>query len=96
MGDIFTDAMRDSNSHEFEEIVDPITCMPNEELKESLDAIERLFTEKESIVTTAFSWSNVSSQNRGGATNRSKIDNSVLLDDSNKIFSRCLLLTLPQ
>jgi len=37
MGDFFTDAMRDSNSHEFEEIVDPITCMPNEELEESLN-----------------------------------------------------------
>jgi len=65
-------------------------------LKIVLMRLMRLFTEKESIVTTAFSWSNVSSQNRGGATKRSKIDNSVLLDDSNKIFSRCLLLTLPQ
>jgi len=30
MGDF--DAMRDSNSHEFEEIVDLITCIPNEEM----------------------------------------------------------------
>jgi len=47
MGDIFTDAMRDSNSHEFEEIVDPISCMPNEELEDSLDAIdETLYGER--------------------------------------------------
>ena len=30
MGDFFTDDMRDSNSHEFEEIVHPITCIPND------------------------------------------------------------------
>jgi len=40
MGDFFTDAMRDSKSHEFEEIVNPITCMPNKELEESLDEID--------------------------------------------------------
>ena len=31
MGNFFTDTIRDSNSHEFEERVDPITCTPNEE-----------------------------------------------------------------
>jgi len=67
MGNFLTDVMRDSNSHE----LDPITCMPNEELEESLDAIDETLTEKESSVTTAFLWSNVSSQNRGGATKRS-------------------------
>ena len=71
MGDFFTDAMRDSNSHEFEEIVDPITCIPNEEIEERLDEIDETLSEKEASVVTAFSWSNVSSQNRGGATKRS-------------------------
>jgi len=73
---------RDSNSHEFEDIVDPITCMSNEELEEIHDEIDETLTEKESNVATAFSWSNVSSQNRGGATKRSKIDNSVIVIDS--------------
>jgi len=82
MGDFFVDAMRDPNSHEFEEIVDPITCMSNEELEESLHEIDENLTEKKSSVTTAFSWSNVLSHNRGGATKRSKIDNSVLIIDS--------------
>ena len=36
MGNFFTDTMRDSNSHEFEEIVDPITCTPNEEPEENM------------------------------------------------------------
>jgi hypothetical protein len=82
MGDFFTDAMRDSNSHEFEEIVDPITCTPNEEPEESLDEIDEILTEKESSVTTAFSWSNVSLHNRGGATKRPKIDNTLVVIDS--------------
>ena len=46
MGDFFTDAMRDSNSHAFEEIVDPITCIPNEKLEESLDRFMRLLLKK--------------------------------------------------
>ena len=71
----------DSNSHEFEEIVDPITCMPNEEPELSFDEIDETLTEKESSVTTAFSWPIVSSQNRGGATKRSKIDKSVVVID---------------
>ena len=84
MGDFFTDVMRDSNSHEFKVIVDSITFMPNEELEESLDQIDETLTQKESSVTTAFSWSNVSSQNRGGSAKprRSKIDNSVVVIDS--------------
>jgi len=40
LGDFFTDAMRDSNSHEFEEILDPITCIPNDEIEERLDEID--------------------------------------------------------
>ena len=67
MGDFFTNAMRDSNSHEFEEIVDPITCIPNEEIEERLDEIDETLSEKEASVVTAFSWLNVSSENRGGA-----------------------------
>jgi len=77
--DFFTDAMRDSNSHEFREIVNFITCMPTKELEESLDEIDETLTQKESSVTTAFLWPNVSSQNWGGATKLSKIDNSVLV-----------------
>jgi len=77
MGDFLTDAMRDSNSHEFEEIVDPITCIPNEELEESLDEIDETLSGKEASVTTAFSWANVSSQNRCGPTKRQKIDGTV-------------------
>jgi len=74
--------MRDSNSDEFEEMVDPITCTPNEEPEESLDEIDETLTEKKSSVTTAFSWSNVSSQNRGGTSKRPRIDNSVVVIDS--------------
>ena len=74
--------MRDSNSDDFEEMVDPITCTLNEEPEESLDEIDETLTAKESSVTTAFSWSNVSSQNRGGVAKRSKIDNSVIVIDS--------------
>ena len=36
MGNFFTDTMRDSNSHEFDEMVDPITCTPNEEPEENI------------------------------------------------------------
>ena len=43
MGNFFTDTMRDFNSHEFEEMVDPITCTPNEEPEEK---IVRLFRRK--------------------------------------------------
>jgi len=52
--DFFTDAMRESNDHKFEEIVDPITitCIPNEELKES--EIDETLVEKEFSVTTPF------------------------------------------
>jgi len=82
MGDFFTDAMRDSNSHEFEEIVDPITCIPNEEIEERLDEIDETLSEKEASVVTAFSWSNVSSKNRGDATKRSKMDDKVVVIDS--------------
>jgi len=82
MGDFFTDVMRDSNSHEFEEFVDSITCIPSEELEESLDEMDETPLEKESSVTTAFSWSNVSSQNRGGTTKRPKIDGTVVVIDS--------------
>ena len=46
MGDFFTDAMRDSNSHKFEEIVDPITCIPNEESEERLDEIDETVGER--------------------------------------------------
>ena len=56
--------------------------MPNEELEESLDQIDEILTQKESSVTTAFSWSNVSSQNRGGPSKRPRIDNSVVFIDS--------------
>jgi len=82
MGDFFTDAMRDSNSHEFEEIVDPITCIPNEEIEERLDEIDETLMEKEASVVTASSWSNVSSENRGGATKCSKMLDKVVVIDS--------------
>ena len=36
MGNFFTDTTRDSNRHEFEEMVDPITCMFNEEPEENM------------------------------------------------------------
>ena len=67
MGNFCTDTMRDSNSHEFEEMIDPITCTPNEEPEENIVEIDETLSEKESSVTTAFSWSNVSVQNRGSA-----------------------------
>jgi len=81
MGD-FTDAMRDSNSHEIKEIVDPMTCIPTEEMEERLDEIDETLSEKEASVVTAFSWSNVSSENRGGATKHSKMDDKVVVIDS--------------
>jgi len=46
MGNLFTDAMRDSNSHEFEEMVDVITCTPNGELDKSLGEIDETLMEK--------------------------------------------------
>ena len=55
MGNLFTDTMRDSNSHEFEEMVDPITCTPNEEPEENIVEIDETFPEKESSVATVFS-----------------------------------------
>ena len=57
MGNFFTDTMRDSNSHEFEKMVDPITCTPNEEPEENIVKIDETFSKKESSVTTVFSWS---------------------------------------
>ena len=72
MDNFFTDVMRDSNSHEFEEMVDPITSTPNEETEENLDEINETLSAKESSVTTAFSWSNLPAQNRG-TPKRSKV-----------------------
>ena len=46
MDNFFTDTMRDSNSHEFDIIVDPITCTPNEEPKENIVEIDETFSEK--------------------------------------------------
>jgi len=78
--------MRDSNSHEFEEMVDPITCTPNEEPEENIVEIDETFLEKESSVTTVFSWSNFSLQNRGSVATsgakRHKVDSSVVVIDS--------------
>jgi len=73
-------------SHEFEEMVDPITCTPNEELEENIVEIDETFSEKESSVTTVFSWSNFSVQYRGSAATsgakRHKVDSSVVVIDS--------------
>ena len=78
--------MRDSNSHEFEEMVHPITCTPNEEPEENIVEIDETFSEKEFSVTTVFSWSNFSVQNRGSAATsgakRHKVDSSVVVIDS--------------
>jgi len=88
MSNFFTDTMRDSNSHEFEEMVDPITCTPNEEpdSEENIVEIDETFSEKECSVTTVFSWSNFSVQNRGSAATsgakRHKVDSSVVVIDS--------------
>ena len=40
---------------------------------------QRLY--KESSMVTAFSWSNVSSENQGGVTKRSKMDDKVVVMD---------------
>ena len=84
MGNFFTDTMRDSNSHEFEEIVDVITCTPNEEPEENIVEIDETFSE--SSVTTVFSGPNFSVQNRGSAAisgaKRHKVDSSVVVTDS--------------
>jgi len=92
MGYFFTDTMRDSNSHEFEEMVDPITCTPNEEPEENVVEIDETFSEKESSVTTVFSWSNFQVQNRGSAATsgakRHKVDSSVVVSDSPPVSSR--------
>ena len=86
MGNFFTDTMRDSNGHEFEEMVDPITCTPNEEPEENITENDETFSKKESSVTTVFSWPNLSIQNRGSAAlsgaKRHKVDSSVVVIDS--------------
>jgi len=83
MGNFFTDTMRYSKSHEFEEMVDPITCTPNEEPEENIVEIDETFSEKESRVTTVFSWPKFSVQNRGSVPNsgakRHKLDPSVFV-----------------
>jgi len=94
VGNFFTDAMRDSNSHEFEEMVDPITCTPEEESAESLGEIDETLTEKESSVTTAFSWSNMLSHNCCGATKRPKMDDTVVVESCYK-FQLCLFWNFP-
>ena len=85
MGYFFTDTMRDSNSHEFEEIIDPITCTPNEEPEENIAEIDETFSEKESSVTTVFSWSNFSVQNHGSAATsgakRHKVESRVFIEN---------------
>ena len=54
----------------------------HEEIEERLDEIDKTLSEKEASVVTAFSWSNVSSENRGGSTKRSKMDDKVVVIDS--------------
>ena len=72
--------------YESEEMVYPITCTPNEEPEENIVEIDETFSEKESNVTTVFSWPNFSVQNRGSATSsgakRHKVDSSVVVIDS--------------
>jgi len=86
MGNFFTDTMRDSNIHEFEEMVDPITCTPNEEPEDNIVEIDETFSEKKSSVTTVFSWPNFSVQNRGSSATsgakQHKFDSSVVVNDS--------------
>jgi len=86
MGNFFTDTMRNSNSHEFEEIVVPITCTPNEGPEENIVEIDKTFSEKESSVTTDFSWPKFSVQNRGSVATsgakRHKVESSVVVIDS--------------
>ena len=47
MSNFLSDTMRDSNSHEFEEMVDPITCTPNEEPEENIVEIDETFSVSE-------------------------------------------------
>ena len=79
MGNFFTNTMHDSNS----QMVDPITYTPNEEPEENIVEIDETFSEEESSVTTVFSWSNFSAQNRGSAATsgakRHKVDSSVVV-----------------
>jgi len=51
-------------------------------MEERLDEIDETLSEKEASVVTEFSWSNVSSENRGCATKRSKMDDKVVVIDS--------------
>jgi len=88
MGNFFTDTMRDSNSHEFEEMVDPITCTPNEEPEENIVEIDETFSEKESSVTTVFSWSNFQY--------RIVVLLQLLAPNDTRLIPRWLSLTLPQ
>jgi len=59
---------------------------PNEEPEENIVEIDETFSEKESSVTTVFSWSNFPVQNRGSAATsgakRHKVDSSVVVIDS--------------
>jgi len=91
IGNFFTDTMRDSNSHEFEEMVDPITCTHNEEPEENIVEIDETFSEKESSVTTDFLWSKISVQNRGSpatsGAKRHKVDSSVVVIEWKKKYS---------
>ena len=82
MGNFFTDTMRDSNSHEFEEMVDPITCTPIEEPEENIVEIDETFSEKESGITTVFSWPNFSGSAASSGAKRHKVDSSVVVIDS--------------
>ena len=47
-----------------------------------LDEIDETLSEKEASVVTTFLWSNVSSENRGGSTKRSQMDDKVVVIDS--------------
>ena len=88
MGNFITDTVRDSNSHEFEDMVDPITCTPNEEPEENIVEIDETFLEKESSVTTVFSWSNFPVQNL--------VLLQLLAPNDTRLIPRWLSLTLPQ
>ena len=85
MGNFFTDTMRDSNSHEFEEMVDPITCTPNAEPEENIVEIDETFSEKESSVNCLLMAKIFSTElwfycNSGAK--RHKVDSSVVDIDS--------------
>ena len=84
MGNFFTDF----NSHEFEEMVDPISCTPHEEPKENIVEIDETFSEKESSVTTVFSWSNFQY--------RIVVLLQLLAPNDTRLIPRWLSLTLPQ